>query len=137
PAKIRLIMTARANPPLPLARWRARSELAESRAADLCSDDTETPMILSAMVGSSLAPAAVEAIQLRTEGWVTGLRLAALSLERGDPAWLMANFDKAGSSNIRDYLLDEVLQRQPAAAQRFLLNTSILDRFCAPLCAAL
>ena len=137
PAKIRLIMTARANPPLPLARWRARSELAEIRAADLCSDDTETPMILSAMVGSSLAPAAVEAIQLRTEGWVTGLRLAALSLKRADPGWLMANFDKAGSSNIRDYLLDEVLQRQPAAAQRFLLNTSILDRFCAPLCAAL
>ena len=137
PPTIRLIMTTRASPPLPLARWRGRSELAEIRAADLRSDDAETPALLSAMIGAPLPATVVDAIQSRTEGWVTGLRLAALSLQRDDPARLLATFDQAGSVNIRDYLLDEVLHRQPAAVQRFLLNTSILERFCAPLCAAL
>ncbi|MFN3332023.1 MAG: LuxR C-terminal-related transcriptional regulator, partial [Caldilinea sp.] len=137
PPTIRLIMTCRANPPLPLARWRGRSELAEIRAADLRSDETETSALLAAMVGAPLSPTVVGAIQTRTEGWVTGLRLAALSLQRRDPAQLLATLDQAGSANIRDYLLDEVLHRQPPAVQRFLLTTSILDRFCAPLCAVM
>ena len=137
PPTIRLVMTCRASPPLPLARWRGRSELAEIRAADLLSDESETPALLSAMMGAPLSPAVVDAIQSRTEGWVTGLRLAALSLQRSDPAWLLATFEQASSVNIRDYLLDEVLHRQPEPVQRFLLTTSILDRFCAPLCAAL
>ncbi len=137
PPTIRLIMTCRASPPLPLARWRGRGELAEIRAADLRSDESETPAILSAMIGASLAPAVVDAIQTRTEGWVTGLRLAALSMQRQDPAQLLTTLEQAGSANIRDYLLDEVLHRQSEAVQHFLLTTSILDRFCAPLCAAL
>jgi LuxR family maltose regulon positive regulatory protein len=137
PPTMRLIMTTRASPPLPLARWRGRGDLAEIRAAELRSDETETPTLLSAMTGAPLATTVVDAIQARTEGWVTGLRLAALSLQRSDPARLLATFDRAGSVNIRDYLLDEVLHRQPAAVQRFLLNTSIVARFCAPLCAAL
>jgi len=137
PPTIRVIMTCRANPPLPLARWRGRGDLAEIRAADLRSDDSETPALLAAMIGASLSPAVVETIQARTEGWVTGLRLAALSLQRSDPAQLLAAFEQAGSVSIRDYLLDEVLQRQPEAVQDFLLTTSLLDRFCAPLCAAL
>jgi LuxR family maltose regulon positive regulatory protein len=137
PPTIRLIMTCRANPPLPLARWRGRGELAEIRTADLRNDETETPALLSAMIDAPLSPAIVEAVHTRTEGWVTGLRLAALSLRRSDPAQLLTTFDQAGSLNIRDYLLDEVLHRQPAAVQRFLLTTSILDRFCAPLCAVM
>ncbi|MFO7635302.1 MAG: LuxR C-terminal-related transcriptional regulator, partial [Caldilinea sp.] len=127
----------RANPPLPLARWRGRGDLAEIRAVDLRSDESETPALLAAMIGAPLSPAVVDAIQARTEGWVTGLRLAALSLQRSDPAQLLAAFEQAGSVNIRDYLLDEVLHRQPEAVQCFLLTTSILDRFCAPLCAVL
>ncbi|MFO7631086.1 MAG: LuxR C-terminal-related transcriptional regulator [Caldilinea sp.] len=137
PPTVRLIIVTRTNPPLPLARWRGRSELAEIRAADLRSDETETSALLSAMIGATLSTTIVDAIQARTEGWVTGLRLAVLSLQRSDPAQLLATFEQAGSVNIRDYLLDEVLLRQPATVQRFLLNTSILDRFCAPLCAAL
>ncbi|HHW87291.1 MAG TPA: hypothetical protein GX400_13915 [Chloroflexi bacterium] len=137
PPTLRLILTCRANPPLPLARWRGRGELAEIRAADLRSDATETPALLSALVDAPLPPAIVEAVHVRTEGWVTGLRLAALSLQDSDPAQLLARFEQAGSVNIRDYLLDEVLHRQPEAVQHFLLTTSILDRMCAPLCAAL
>ena len=137
PPTLRLIMTCRSNPPLPLARWRGRGELAEIRAADLRSDESETPALLAAMIGAPLPAAVVDAIQSRTEGWVTGLRLAALSLQRRDPAQLLATLDQAGSANIRDYLLDEVLHRQPETVQRFLLTTSILDRFCAPLCAVL
>ncbi len=137
PPTLRLIMTTRSSPPLPLARWRGRSDLAEIRAAELRSDDTETPVLLSALVGAPLSPTIVAAIHARTEGWVTGLRLAALSLQRTDPERLLATFEQASSVNIRDYLLDEVLHRQPAAVERFLLETSILERFCAPLCAAL
>jgi LuxR family maltose regulon positive regulatory protein len=137
PPTMRVIMTCRASPPLPLARWRGRGDLAEIRAADLRSDENETPALLAAMIGAPLSPAVVDAIQARTEGWVTGLRLAALSLQRSDPAQLLAAFEQAGSASIRDYLLDEVLQRQPEAVQRFLLTTSILDRCCAPLCATL
>jgi len=137
PPSIRLVLTSRASPPLPLARWRGRGELAEIRAADLRSDESETPALLSAMIGAPLSPVVVDAIQTRTEGWVTGLRLAALSLQLCDPAQLLAALDQAGSANIRDYLLDEVLHRQPETVQRFLLTTSILDRLCAPLCAAL
>lgn len=137
PPTLCLIMTTRTSPPLPLARWRGRSDLAEIRATDLRSDDAETTALLLAMIGAPLATAVVDAIQSRTEGWVTGLRLAALSLQRSDPARLFSTFDQAGSVNIRDYLLDEVLHRQPAEVQRFLLDTSILERFCAPLCAAL
>lgn len=137
PPTIRLVITTRANPPLPLARWRGRGELAEIRAADLRTDATETPALLSAMIGASLSTTVVDAIQTRTEGWVTGLRLAALSLQRSDPAQLLTTLGQLGSVNIRDYLLDEVLYQQPATVQHFLLTTSILERFCAPLCAVL
>ncbi len=137
PPTLHLVMTTRASPPLPLARWRASHDLAEIRAADLRCAEDETAALLTALLGAPAPAAVAETIHARTEGWVTGLRLAALSLQRTDPAQLIAALTRASTVNLRDYLLDEVLSRQPAAVQDFLLKTAVLERFCAPLCAAL
>lgn len=137
PPSVHLVMTTRANPPLPLARWRASLDLVEVRAADLRCEEYETPQLLAAILGAPLDAGAVCVIHARTEGWVAGLRLAALSMQRMEPGRLVATLDRASTVNLRDYLLDEVLNRQPSSVQDFLLKTSILERFCAPLCATL
>jgi LuxR family maltose regulon positive regulatory protein len=129
-------MTTRSSPLLPLVRWRANQTLAEIRVADLRCEEEETPVLLAAMLGASSATDVVEIIHARTEGWVTGLRLTALSMQRTDPRRLVAALARASTVNLRDYLLDEVFNRQPPAVQDFLLKTSILERFCAPLCTA-
>ncbi|HVC79304.1 MAG TPA: LuxR C-terminal-related transcriptional regulator, partial [Chloroflexota bacterium] len=128
----------RADPPLPLARLRASGGVTELRAADLRFSSEEAATFLGPVMGLSLSPSEAAALEARTEGWIAGLQLAGLSL-RGRPAEeapaFIASF--TGSHRyIMDYLLDEVLSRQPEQARRFLLHTCILDRLCAPLCAA-
>ena len=136
PPRMRLVITTREDPDLPLARMRARGQLTELRAADLRFTASEAVEFLNAGMGLALSADAAAALESRTEGWVAGLQLAAISL-RGhpDPARFIGSF--AGSHRfVLDYLLEEVLRRQPAAVQSFLLRTSILSRMCGPLCDA-
>jgi LuxR family maltose regulon positive regulatory protein len=136
PVQLRLVVASRADPPLPLARLRARGQLVELRAADLRFTPQETAALLGEAVGLHLPDAAIAALAARTEGWVAGLQLAALSLRgRSDPAKFVASF--SGSHRyVLDYLTEEVLARQPDHLVRFLLETSVLERLCGPLCQA-
>ena len=160
---IHTVIVTRKDPLLPLARWRARGELVEIRQADLQFTAQEAADFLLRVMRLDLSPADVAALHRRTEGWIAGLQLAALALQgtalqgdlvlpgaalqgtalpgasrqgRDDLHPLVESF--AGSQRyILDYLIEEVFQRQPAKTQRFLLHTSILDRFSAPLCNAI
>ena len=136
PPALRLVLTTRADPPLPLARWRARGQLTEIRAADLRFTADEAARFLTQAMGLALTPAQVAALEARTEGWIAGLQLAALSLQRRpDVAGFITSF--TGSHRyIIGYLVEEVLDQQPPAVQRFLLETSILERLTADLCEA-
>ncbi|MBK9943831.1 MAG: helix-turn-helix transcriptional regulator [Kouleothrix sp.] len=136
PPQLHLIITTREDPQLPLARLRARGQLTELRAADLRFTPAEAAGFLNQVMELNLAVEHVSALETRTEGWVAGLQLAALSMRgRTD----VAQFVKAFAGNNRyilDYLVEEVLQRQPAHVRSFLLQTSILDRLSGPLCDA-
>jgi LuxR family maltose regulon positive regulatory protein len=136
PAQLRLVLASRADPPLPLARLRARGQLVELREHDLRFTPWEAAELLHAAVGPELPEAAVAALTDRTEGWAAGLQLAALSLQgRGDIAAFVEGF--SGSHRyVLDYLTAEVLDRQPEQLRTFLLETSILERLSGPLCDA-
>ena len=136
PPTLHLLIASRADPPLPLARLRARGELVEIRAADLRFTPDEAAAYLNDAMGLALAPADVAALESRTEGWIAALQLAALSVRgRDDPAAFIAGF--AGDDRyVVDYLVEEVLQRQAEPVRRFLLRTAILDRLTGPLCDA-
>jgi LuxR family maltose regulon positive regulatory protein len=136
PPTLRLVITTREDPRLPLSRLRARGELIELRAAELRFTADEAAGFLNEVMGLALAPTDVAALEARTEGWVAGLQLAALSMQgRQDiPAFIEAF---AGDDRyIVDYLTEEVLLRQPERVRTFLLQTSILDRLSGPLCDA-
>lgn len=137
PPRLHLLIATRADPALPLARLRARDELLELRAADLRFTEEEAADFLGWTMGLALPEGDVAALAARTEGWVAGLQLAALSLrEHEDSAAFIATF--AGDDrHILDYLAEEVLARQPAHVRAFLLRTCILDRLTGPLCDAL
>jgi LuxR family maltose regulon positive regulatory protein len=136
PPQMHLVVSGRTDPPLPLARLRARGQLTELRAADLRFTFDETAAFLNSVTGLSLSQRDVFTLVARTEGWAAGLQLAALSMqEQEDVGGFISTF--AGSNrHILDYLTDEVLERQPEDVQRFLLTTSILDRMSAGLCDA-
>ena len=136
PAQLRLVIITRADPALPLARLRVRGELTEARAADLRFTLDEASDYLTRAAGLDLAAADVAALEARTEGWIASLQLAALSLRgRDDAAEFIAGF--AGDDRyVVDYLVEEVLDQQPAEVRDFLLGTSILDRLAGPLCDA-
>jgi LuxR family maltose regulon positive regulatory protein len=136
PPGLRLVLTSRADPPLPLARMRGRGQLAELRASDLRFTLAETAAFLRA-TGLDLPAASVAQLQDRTEGWAAGVQLAALSLQgHADPAGFVETF--AGSNRyVLDYLTQEVLARQPEQVVGFLLETSILERLNGPLCDAI
>jgi LuxR family transcriptional regulator, maltose regulon positive regulatory protein len=136
PAQLHLVIATRQDPPIPLARLRARGQLTELRASDLCFAAAEVTTYLNQVMGLSLSPRDIVALDERTEGWIAGLQLAALSLQgRRDVPGFIRSF--AGDHRyIADYLIDEVLQRQPASVRDFLLQTCILDRLCGPLCDA-
>jgi len=136
PSQIHLVITTRADPALPLARLRARGELVEIRAADLRFTPEEAAAYLNEGMGLGLAAADIAALEGRTEGWIAALQLAALSMQgRDDVAGFIAGF--AGDDRyIVDYLVEEVLHRQPEQVRSFLLETSILARMTGPLCDA-
>jgi LuxR family transcriptional regulator, maltose regulon positive regulatory protein len=136
PPRMHLVVVSRIDPPLPLARLRARGEMAELRAADLRFTPDEAAAFLNSSMGLGLVAADVESLETRTEGWIAGLQLAALSLRgREDPSSFIRAF--AGDDRyIVDYLVEEVLQRQPETVREFLLKTSILNRLSGPLCDA-
>jgi len=136
PPQMHLILATRADPPLPLARLRAQGQLTELRAAELRFDAQEVSAFLHTVIGLDLPPADIAALEQRTEGWVAGLQLAALSLRgRADVAGFLAAF--TGSHRfVLDYLSEEVLAQQDAPTLSFLLHTCILERLSGPLCDA-
>ncbi|MCB0109903.1 MAG: tetratricopeptide repeat protein, partial [Caldilineaceae bacterium] len=136
PPQMHLVITTRIDPDLPLARYRVRGQLTEVRAADLRFTPTEAAEFLNQM-GLSLSEEEVAALEARTEGWIAGLQMAALSMAgRADTAQFIQAF--AGSHRfVLDYLAEEVLQRQPDHIRRFLLQTAILDQLSGPLCDAI
>jgi LuxR family transcriptional regulator, maltose regulon positive regulatory protein len=136
PPQMHLVITTREDPNLPLARLRARGQLTELRAADLRFTPAEAADFLNQMMGLNLSAENIAALEKRTEGWIAGLQLAALSMQgRSDAASFIKSF--TGSHHfILDYLVEEVLQRQPEHVRNFLLQTAILDRLSSPLCDA-
>jgi LuxR family maltose regulon positive regulatory protein len=138
PPALHLVIASREDPPLTLPLLRGRGQLNEVRAADLRFTPAETAEFLNAAMGLRLSANDLAALENRTEGWAVGLQMAALSL-RGQTDLeahdLIAAF--AGDDRyVADYLLDQVLYRQPTHIQRFLMQTSILERLCGPLCDA-
>ena len=136
PPGLHVVLASRADPQFPLARLRARGQLAELRAADLRFTAEEAAVLLREAVGSHLHDDAIATLTVRTEGWAAGLQLAALSLQdQSDVAAFVATF--SGSHRyVLDYLTEEVLERQPEPVRVFLLETSVLDRLSGPLCDA-
>lgn len=136
PPSLHLVMATRTDPPLPLSRLRVRGKLTEVRIADLRFDTEEAAGFLNGLMNLALDTADVQALEARTEGWIAGLQLAALSLQdRADVQTFIQEF--TGSQHlVLEYLVEEVLLRQPEALQQFLLETAILQRMCAPLCDA-
>jgi LuxR family transcriptional regulator, maltose regulon positive regulatory protein len=138
PAQLHLVITTRLDPPLPLSRLRAQAQMTEIRQQDLCFTVEESEAFLRRSMGLSLSASQIQALEQSTEGWIAGLQLAALSMQGRDEAE-RARFIAGFSGRNRlilDYLADEVLQRQTGEIQRFLLETSLLDRMCGPLCDA-
>ncbi len=142
PPQTTLAMTTRADPPLPLARLRARGELVEIRAADLRFTSEEATQFLNDVMGLHLQPTHVTALETRTEGWAAGLQLAALSARSRAASSNPTDIDSfvqdfSGTHRfVLDYLLEEVLDAQPEELRRFLLDTSVLDQLTGPLCDA-
>src|SRR5215216_8035822 len=136
PAAVHVVLSTRLDPPLSLARLRARGELAELRAAELQFTGEEAAVLLNGSMGLALAAEDVARLAQRTEGWAAGLVLAGLSLRgRQDPSGFIAAFS-GGDRHVADYLVVEVLERQPAELRGFLLRTSVLERLSGPLCDA-
>ena len=136
PPQMHLVIATREDPQLPLARLRARGQLTELRAADLRFTPAEAADFLNRAMGLNLSAEDVAALEARTEGWIAGLQLAALSMQgHQDTASFIKSF--TGSHHfVLDYLVEEVLGQQSESVQTFLLRTSILDRLCGPLCDA-
>jgi len=136
PPQMHVVIGTREDPRLPLARWRARGQLTELRAADLRFTAGEAADFLNRVMGLDLSAEDITALETRTEGWIAGLQLAALSLQgRTDADSFIRTF--AGSDRfVLDYLVEEVLQRQPQRTRTFLLQTAILDTLCGALCDA-
>jgi LuxR family transcriptional regulator, maltose regulon positive regulatory protein len=136
PPQMHLIITTREDPQLPMARLRARGQLCELRASDLRFTPSEAAEFLNQVMALNLTAEDVALLEDRTEGWITGLQLAALSVQgRADVTGFIKSF--AGDNRyIVDYLIEEVLERQPESVRRFLLQTSILERLNGHLCDA-
>ena len=134
PAHVHLVLITRADPPLPLERLRGRQQLGEIRAADLRFSAEETRLLLQQVLGSGVTEETVALLEDSTEGWAVGLHLAALSLRnRSDPAVFARKIAEHGHQAVTEYLLSEVLAGLPEAQRDCLLQTSLFDRFCAPL----
>ncbi len=138
PKHIHLLLTARHDPPLPLARMRARHELCEIRMEHLCFTEEEASRFLQQTLGDAASADLVRLFRQKTEGWPVGMRLAALFVEEsGDSAQAIARFGATSGGLVVDYLIAEVLEQVSPSLSSFMLRTSICDRLCADLCTAL
>src|SRR5690606_24162410 len=136
PAQMHVLITTREDPDLPLARLRVRDHMVEIRAADLRFTADESAAFLNEVMDLGLSADDVAALDSRTEGWIAGLQLAALSMQGRDDA---SSFIRAFAGDHRyvvDYLVEEVLARQSERVRSFLLHTSVLERLCGSLCDA-
>lgn len=137
PPQMHLVIITREEPQLPLARLRVRSQLTELRAADLRFSSDEAAEFLNQGMSLNLSAADITALETRTEGWIAGLQLAALSMQGLQDTTAFIKSFTGSHRFVLDYLVEEVLQQQPEHVQNFLLHTSILDRLCGSLCDAL
>jgi ATP/maltotriose-dependent transcriptional regulator MalT len=136
PERMRLVIASRAEPPLPLARMRARGELTELRAANLRFTIDEASAFLTQVMHLDVSADDTATLERRTEGWIAGLKLAALSMKaRGEALGFVDDFS-GNNRYVADYLVEEVLKSEPDGIRRFLLATAILDRLSGPLCDA-
>jgi ATP/maltotriose-dependent transcriptional regulator MalT len=136
PTQLRVVLSTRVDPPLPLSRLRACSQLLEVRTEQLRCTDTEVADFLREIVGVELSSSEVEQVTSRTGGWLVSLQMLDLSLRRSEDPFHVQGEVRGSHRHILDYLTEEVLRQQPPAMQRFLLRTSILERLTAPLCDA-
>jgi LuxR family transcriptional regulator, maltose regulon positive regulatory protein len=136
PAAMQLIIAGRADPPLPLARYRGGGSMLEIGADDLRFTPEEAASLLGELLDVLPSPQDVAALTRRTGGWAVGLKMAALSMRETEDASAFISLFTGSHRFVMDYLMEEVLQRQPDEVQRFLLETSVLDTFTAPLCDA-
>lgn len=136
PPTMHVLMLSREDPPLPLHRLRAQGQLAELRATELRFTHAEAAAFLNQAMGLSLTESNIAALEHRTEGWIAGLQLAALSIQGQADANAFIHSFTGSHRFVMDYLVEEVLHQQPETIQRFLVHTAILDRMCGPLCEA-
>ena len=136
PPRMHLLISGREDPHLPLARLRARGQLSELRATDLRFTSSEAAEFLNRVMGLRLSEEDIAALETRTEGWIAGLQLAAISMQGHKDATSFIESFTGSHRFVLDYLVEEVLEQQPESVQTFLLRTSILDRLCGPLCDA-
>jgi LuxR family maltose regulon positive regulatory protein len=137
PENVHLVISSRADPPLPLAKLRARDQVTEIRAAELRFTTEEATAFLKGVMGLTLSAADVAALEEVTEGWIAALQLAALSMrDREDLSSFIETFS-GSNRHVLDFLAEEVLERQPEGMREFLLKTSVPERMSAPLCDAL
>jgi LuxR family maltose regulon positive regulatory protein len=136
PPQMHLVITTREDPQLPLARLRARGQLTELRATDLRFTPSEAAEFLNQLMGLNLSEEDIAALDKRTEGWIAGLQLAALSMQGHQDATSFIQAFTGSHHFVLDYLVEEVLGQQSESIQTFLLRTSILDRMCGALCDA-
>ncbi|MGB7340437.1 MAG: hypothetical protein WBC91_16180, partial [Phototrophicaceae bacterium] len=134
PPQMQIVITTREDPQLPLARLRGRRQLTELRASDLRFTDDEAYQFLNTSMGLALSQDYVAILEERTEGWIVGLQLAAISMQnQADKLTFIENFS-GKHQYVLEYLVEEVLQQQSDDTKNFLLQTSILDQFCTDLC---
>jgi LuxR family maltose regulon positive regulatory protein len=138
PPNLHVVISSRTDPPLPVGRWRARGQVNSLRAQDLRFTLDEAAKFLNGSMGLPLSRENMEELDQRTEGWAAGLQMAAFALQDQDGPGMARSISAFSGRHhvLLDYFSDEVLQRQPPRIQRFLLHTSVLDRMCAGLCAA-
>jgi LuxR family transcriptional regulator, maltose regulon positive regulatory protein len=134
PSRMHLALLTRTDPPLPLARLRARDSLTDIRADQLRFTHAEIAAFLNNVIGLRLSAGDLSAIEKRTEGWIAGLQLAALSMQSSQDIHRFVSAFTGSHHYIMDYLVEEVLKSQPEELGAFLQKTSILDNMCAPLC---
>ncbi len=136
PPFVHLVIASRSDPPLPLARLRARGDLSELRASELRFTAGEAELFAREVMKLNLSEEQVESLQTKVEGWIAGLQMASLSLKQCSNTSTWIDSLQGNQRYIWDYLTEEVLERQPDCLKSFLLKTSILDRLCGSLCDA-
>lgn len=136
PPQMQLVISTRVDPQLPLARLRARGQLNELRAADLRFTTSEAAEFLNRVMGLGLSAADISALETRTEGWIAGLQLAAISMQGSKDTRVFIKSFTGSHRFVMDYLIEEVLEQQPEKVQAFLQQTAVLNRMTGSLCDA-